>query len=311
MTTITLNKKLGLSLASFGLILGLTACGGGDTTTSTNTNTTTGGDTTADAGVTADAGASSQEGSIKMGVVGAVYEELWAPAQAALAEDGIILEFVQFSDYVTPNNALAHGEIDLNAFQHRIYLADEVEIHGYEIENVGDTIILPLNMYSEKVTSLDELQDGDLVAIPDDLTNGGRALKVLEGAGLISLDPAAEFNPTVDDVLEYHVGIEIQELKANTIPSALPDLAAGIINGNFAMDFGLGEDQTIFYDSSLEEELYWCLVAARSEDAADPETKEIYDAVMDAFQSQGTLDVFEESFDGYFLPAGWEDKVGN
>ncbi len=309
MTTINLNKKLGISLASFGLILGLTACGGGDSTTTTGT--TSGGTTTGgtDSNVSTDAGTSSNDGSIKLGVVGAVYEELWAPAQATLAEEGIVLEFVQFSDYVTPNNALAHGEIDLNAFQHRIYLADEVEIHGYEIENVGDTIILPLNMYSDKITSLDQLEAGDLVAIPDDLTNGGRALKVLEGAGLISLDPSAEFNPTVDDILEYHVEIEIKELKANTIPSALPDLTAGVINGNFAMDFGLGADQTIFYDSSLEEEQYWCLVAARSEDVADPDTKEIYDAVMDAFQSQGTLDVFEASFDGYFLPAGWEDKV--
>ena len=97
-----------------------------------------------------------------------------------MADEGIDLEFVQFSDYVTPNDALANGEIDLNAFQHRIYLQSEIDNYGYEIENIGNTFIIPLNLYSDKVKSVDELKDGDTVAIPDDVTNGGRALKVLE-----------------------------------------------------------------------------------------------------------------------------------
>ena len=85
---------------------------------------------------------------------------------------------MQFSDYVTPNNALANGDIDLNAFQHRIYLQNEIDNYGYAIQNIGNTFIIPLNLYSQKVSSVDELKDGDVVAIPDDLTNGGRALKV-------------------------------------------------------------------------------------------------------------------------------------
>ena len=84
---------------------------------------------------------------------------------------------MQFSDYVTPNNALANGDIDLNAFQHRIYLQSEIESYGYAIQNIGNTFIIPLNLYSQKVSSVDELKDGDVVAIPDDLTNGARALK--------------------------------------------------------------------------------------------------------------------------------------
>ncbi len=87
------------------------------------------------------------------------------PGQEKLADEGIDLEFVQFSDYVTPNNALANGEIDLNAFQHRIYLQSEIDNYGYEIENIGNTFIIPLNLYSDKVKSIDELKDGDTVAI--------------------------------------------------------------------------------------------------------------------------------------------------
>lgn len=97
---------------------------------------------------------------------------------------------------MTPNNALANGDIDLNAISsNRIYLQNEIDNYGYAIQNIGNTFIIPLNLYSQKVSSVDELKDGDVVAIPDDLTNGGRALKVLEAAGLIELDPNAAFNP--------------------------------------------------------------------------------------------------------------------
>ena len=162
-----LKKILAIVLSLAILTLALTGCGG------SNSSEQTDGDSQAAEPVT-----------VKLGVVGSIYEELWTPAKEALAEQGIDLEFVQFSDYVTPNNALANGEIDLNAFQHRIYLQSEVDSYGYEIQTIGNTFIIPLNLYSQKVSSVDELKDGDTVAIPDDLTNGGRALKVLEAARL-------------------------------------------------------------------------------------------------------------------------------
>lgn len=121
--------------------------------------------------------------TVKIGVVGSIYEDLWKPAQEALKDEGINLEIVQFSDYVTPNNALNSGEIDLNAFQHHIYLNTELEQYGYAIEPVGYTFIIPLNLYSHKVSDVSEIKDGDVIAIPDDVTNGGRAIKVLAGSG--------------------------------------------------------------------------------------------------------------------------------
>ena len=247
--------------------------------------------------------------TVKLGVVGSIYEDLWAPAKEALKEEGIDLEIVQFSDYVTPNNALANGEIDLNAFQHRIYLQSEVENYGYEIQAIGNTFIIPLNLYSDKVSSVDELKDGDTVAIPDDLTNGGRALKVLESAGLITLKADAGFSPTVDDIETYNTKIQIEELKANVIPSSLPDVTAAVVNGNYALDFGLKTEEAIYKDSVLDEEQYWNLIAARTADLKDPTKVDVYKKVVAAFQSDATEKVFHDDFGGYFIKVGWDQDL--
>lgn len=244
--------------------------------------------------------------TLKLGVVGAIYEEIWAPAKEALQKEGIELEFVQFSDYVTPNKALNSGEIDLNAFQHRIYLDTEIQSYGYDLQIIGNTFIIPLNLYSDKVTSVQELKDGDTVAIPNDVTNGGRALKVLEAAGLIKLKDSSEFSPTVADIESYNVAINIKELSANTIPSALPDVSAGIINGNFALDFGLKTEEAIFADTSLNEENYWNLIAARTVDVENPDRAAIFEKVVQAFQSAETEAIFKDKFGGYFIASGWD-----
>ena len=291
-----LKRIIALSLSAAGLALALTACGSSSSAS----------DDAAQA-----SGSSDAQTTVKLGVVGAIYEDIWAPAKEKLADEGIDLEFVQFSDYVTPNNALANGDIDLNAFQHRIYLQNEIDNYGYAIQNIGNTFIIPLNLYSQKVSSVDELKDGDVVAIPDDLTNGGRALKVLEAAGLIELDPNAAFNPTVDDITSYKVNITIEELKANTIPSVLPDVAAAVVNGNYALDFGLKTDEAIYKDSVLDVEEYWNLIAARTADVEDPDTAAIYEKVVEAFQSSATEDVFNNTFGGYFIAVGWDQDLIN
>lgn len=247
--------------------------------------------------------------TIKLGVVGSIYEDLWAPAQEALKEEGIDLEIVQFSDYNTPNNALNSGEIDLNAFQHQIFLQSDVEANGYDVETIGYTFIIPLNVYSNKVTSIEEIKDGDTVAIPNDVTNGGRALKVLEEAGLITLKDGADFSPTINGIETYNVDITIQELQANTIPSALDDVTAAVVNGNYALDFGLKTEEAIFKDTSVDEEEYWNIIVARSADLEDADKVETYKKVVEAFQSDETQKVFDETFGGYFIAEGWDQDL--
>lgn len=292
------NKIIAVLLSAALFALALSACGSKSHVSKEDSPSESGQKTESTAKVT-----------VKLGVVGSIYEDLWKPAKEALKDEGIDLELVQFSDYVTPNNALANGEIDLNSFQHRIYLQNEIDSHGYKIQNIGNTFIIPLNLYSRKLSSVKELKDGDTVAIPDDLTNGGRALKVLEAAGLIALDPNAAFNPTIDNIVKYHVGIKIEELKANVIPSALSDVTAAVVNGNYALDFGLKSDEAIYKDSVLDVEEYWNLIAARTADLEDPDKAAVYEKVVKAFQSPETEKVFKDTYGGYFIKAGWDQNL--
>lgn len=281
------RRIFALALAIALLALALTGCGSKDNGSAADGDTVT----------------------VKLGVVGAIYDDIWKPAQEALKAEGINLEIVQFSDYVTPNNALANGEIDLNAFQHRIYLQGEIANYGYEIQNIGNTFIAPMSLFSSKISSVSELKDGDIIAIPDDLTNGGRALKVLESAGIITLNSAAGFNPTLDDIQTYNVGVTIKELKANVIVSALPDVTAAIVNNNYALDFGLSASDAIFADDRLDIEDYWNLIAARTADLSDPDKVEIFRKVVEAYQSDATLEVFNTECRGFYTPAGWDQDL--
>lgn len=281
------RRIFALALAIALLALALTGCGSKDNGSAADGDTVT----------------------VKLGVVGAIYDDIWKSAQEALKAEGINLEIVQFSDYVTPNNALANGEIDLNAFQHRIYLQGEIANYGYEIQNIGNTFIAPMSLFSSKISSVSELKDGDIIAIPDDLTNGGRALKVLESAGIITLNPAAGFNPTLDDIQTYNIGVTIKELKANVIVSALPDVTAAIVNNNYALDFGLSASDAIFADDRLDIEDYWNLIAARTADLSDPDKVEIFRKVVEAYQSDATLEVFNTECRGFYTPAGWAQDL--
>lgn len=281
------RRIFALALAIALLALALTGCGSKDNGSAADGDTVT----------------------VKLGVVGAIYDDIWKPAQEALKAEGINLEIVQFSDYVTPNNALANGEIDLNAFQHSIYLQGEIANYGYEIQNIGNTFIAPMSLFSSKISSVSELKDGDIIAIPDDLTNGGRALKVLESAGIITLNSDAGFNPTLDDIQTYNIGVTIKELKANVIVSALPDVTAAIVNNNYALDFGLSASDAIFADDRLDIEDYWNLIAARTADLSDPDKVEIFRKVVEAYQSDATLEVFNTECRGFYTPAGWDQDL--
>ena len=281
------RRIFALALAIALLALALTGCGSKDNGSAADGDTVT----------------------VKLGVIGAIYDDIWKPAQEALKAEGINLEIVQFSDYATPNNALNSGDIDLNAFQHQIYLDNEVEQQGYKIQSIGYTFIIPLNIYSHKVKAISDIKDGDVVAIPDDVTNGGRAIKVLAAAGLITLKEDAGFNPTLEDIKTYNTQITIKELKANTIPSVLDDVTAAVVNGNYALDFGLKTEEAIYKDSVLDEEKYWNLIAARTEDLQDKDKVAVYQKVIKAFQSDATEKVFNDTFGGYFIKVGWDQDL--
>lgn len=240
---------------------------------------------------------------IKIGLTGTIYEDIWNPIVDELKEEGINIELVQFSDFSLPNEALNSGDIDLNAFQHHAYFNSDVESNGYKITPIGDTFVIAMNIYSDKIKDVNDLKAGDKVAIPNDASNGGRALKVLESAGIITLKEDAGSNPEIADIDTYNVKIEIVEVGAADICTLLPDVTAAVINGNYALDYGIDpSEDAIFEESEYDDDSYFCLIAARTDEADN----EVYKKIVEAFQSEGTKKIFKDEFKGFFVPV-WEE----
>lgn len=303
-----MKKKGIIALAlTAALALGvLTGCGNTtakETTGSTDAvaETTKASETAGSEAAGSETAVSGETRVVKLGLTGVIYEDIWNPIKEELAKEGVDLEYVQFSDYSLPNEALNAGEIDINAFQHHAYFNNDVEKNGYDITPIADTFIIAMNLYSDKVKSVDEIKDGDVIAIPDDASNGGRALKVLANAGLITLKAEAGANPTVADIDTYNVKIEIKEMGAADIPSVLPDVTAAVVNGNYALDYGIDPSTAIFEEKDYDDDSYFCLMAVRSSDADDA----VYKRIVELFQSETTKQIFQDEFNGYFVPA-WE-----
>lgn len=302
-----MKKKLLATVLTAALALGvITGCGSQKTeeTAATDSNAATATSETTASTQEAEAAKDGETRVVKLGLTGVIYEDIWNPIKEKLAGEGIDLQYVQFSDFSLPNAALDAGEIDINAFQHHAYFNNDTEKNGYDLTAIGDTFIIAMNIYSDQIQSIDELKDGDTVAIPDDASNGGRALKVLESAGIIEIDPNAGANPTVSDITNYKVQVDITELGASTIPSVIPDFTIAVVNGNYALDYGIDPSTAIFKESEYDDDSYFCLIAVKSGNADDP----VYQEIVKLFQSEETKQIFEDKFGGYFVPA-WEAKT--
>lgn len=274
-------KKTVLASASLILSLALTGCGS-----------------------TASSESDGDKTIVKVGVVGE-YNAQWDTINELLADDNIEVQLVKFTDYATPNRALNDGEIDLNAFQHKAYLANDIETNGYDIVSIGDTIIAPLSIYNnkDKISSIDDIKDGDVIAIPSDLTNGGRALKLLEKAGLIECDPSKGYVPTKADITKYNVNIEILEAESATLANLLPDCAAAIINGGNAFTAGLNPTTDAIFTEDVDPDNNPAVpdlinvIVARTAD----KDNEVYKKIVDAYHTDEVKQTIEEQYDGAFI----------
>ena len=239
---------------------------------------------------------------VTVGVVGD-YVAQWDTINELLADEKIRVKLIKYSDYATPNRALADGEIDLNAFQHKAYLANDIERNGYKIVSIGDTLITPLRIYhnKDKIQALSDIKDGDVIAIPSDLTNGGRAIKLLEAAGLIKVDPSKGYVPTKLDITEYKVKIKIREAESGILARLLP----GVINGGNAYTAGLDSLADSIYAENLDPKTnpqvsqLVNVIAAREVDKDNP----VYLKVVQAYQSPETAATLMKAYKGAFSPA--------
>ena len=239
---------------------------------------------------------------VKLGVVGEHNNE-WKATAERLEKEGIKLTLVKFADYTLPNRALNDGEIDINSFQHVAYFKSDCEEHGYDLANVGNTYIAVMGAYSDKIKSMDELKDGDTIAIPNDPTNGGRALKLVERAGVIKLDPAKGYIPTVRDITENPKNIKFYEVDAGNTPSLIPDVAVSVINSNYAIDNNLDPlNDAIFSDVTGEideNNPYINIVVAKSSNKDNENIKK----VMKAYQVKETAEILLKEYKGSQIAA--------
>ncbi|MHB9838144.1 MetQ/NlpA family ABC transporter substrate-binding protein [Paraburkholderia terrae] len=181
--------------------------------------------------------------SIKVGVTGGPHAQLMDVVKTVAAKNGLNIKVIEFSDYVQPNAALAGGDLDANSYQHDPYLQAQVKDRGYKLIKIADTVTFPMGIYSKKVKTLAELPAGAKIAVPNDPTNGGRALLLLQKQGLIKLRADAGLKATPLDIVENPKKLKIVELDAAQIPRSLGDVDAAAINTNFAMEAGLKPKQ--------------------------------------------------------------------
>lgn len=234
----------------------------------------------ADAGSGSDG--SSEDEVVKIGVVGKG-DEQWPAFVDAAAEEGITVELVDFGSYEQPNPALTEGEIDLNQFQHIVYLAEYNNASGSDLTPIGSTAIYPLGLYSKKYDDVDSIPEGETVAVPDDASNQARALNVLQQAGLVELKSGGTPYSDLADVDTDKSKVKVTALEAALIPTSLPDVAAAIINNDFVQDAGLTFEDAIAQDDPEDASAlpYVNIFAARAEDA-DNET---YLKLVEIFQT--------------------------
>ena len=311
----SIRNKIALSLSAILAAVSLTACSGGTSTadsssSSDNSSSAADNSSAADSSNADDSSAAESEASyspenpvtVKIGLTGNVYEDIWNPIKEKLAPEGINLEYEQFTSFNIPNNALNSGEIDMNAFQHHAYFNNEVSSNGYDLTAIGDTYIVAMNIYTAKgLTIEDALASTDTlkIAVPNDVTNEGRALKLLESAGFFTINADAGASPEITDITDYAVPVEFVEVDANLVYSVIQDVDLAVINGNYALDSGLTADDAIYKESEYADNSYYCLIAVRSEDAENP----VYKRIVEAYQTQDTIDIYNNEFKGFFVPA--------
>ncbi len=307
----SIKNRFALSIAAVLAAVSLTACSGNTSSSSDSSAAeSNSADSSAAESTPADSSAADSETAyspenpvtVKIGLTGNVYEDIWNPIKEKLAPEGINIEYEQFTSFNIPNNALNSGEIDMNAFQHHAYFNNDVASNGYDLTAIGDTYIVAMNIYTAKgLTIEDALASTDTlkIAVPNDVTNEGRALKLLESAGFFTINAEAGASPEITDITDYAVPVEFVEVDANLVYSVIQDVDLAVINGNYALDSGLTADDAIYKESEYADNSYYCLIAVRTEDAENP----VYKRIVEAYQTQDTIDIYNNEFKGFFVPA--------
>lgn len=244
------------------------------------------------------AAAPAADKPLKVGVTPGPHAQIMEVVKKVAEKDGLKIQIVEFSDYVQPNVALNQGDIDINSFQHLPYLENMVKDRKYDLVMLAKTFTFPMGIYSKKIKSIKDLKDGAVIAMPNDPTNGGRALVLFEKAGLIKLKPGLGHKASVMDIVDNPRKFKIRELEAAQIPRTLEDMDIAAINTNYAMSAGLvpAKDALILEDASSP---YANILAVRGKDKDNP----LYKKFLKAYQSEEVKKFVTEEFKGSVIVA--------
>ena len=239
----------------------------------------------------------AQDKPLKIGVTAGPHAQIFEQVKKIAEKDGLKIQVIEFSDYVQPNAALAAGDLDANSYQHKPYLDQQIADRGYKFSPVGYTVNFPIGIYSKKVKSLKDLPEGAKVGIPNDPTNGGRVLLVLQDQGLIQLRPDAGLKATPLDVVGNPKKLKFVELDAAHLPRSLDDLDASAINTNYALSAGLNPGKDAIARESAKSP-YVNLIAVRTADKDKPWVAKL----VKAYQSDAVRQFIQTEFKGSVVP---------
>ncbi len=245
---------------------------------------------------TAGALSAPAQDAIKVGVTAGPHAQIMEHVKQVAEKDGLKIQIVEFSDYVQPNAALSSGDLHANSYQHQPYLDAQIKDRGYKIVKVANTVNFPIGLYSKKVSKLQDLQQGAKFGIPNDPTNGGRVLLLLQEQGLIKLKPNADLKATPLDVVENPKKLRFVELDAAQLARSLDDLDASAINTNFAIAAGINPKK----DSIALERAdgpYVNILVTRTADKDQPWVPKL----IKAYQSESTRAFIDKQFAGSVL----------
>ena len=237
---------------------------------------------------------------IVVGASPAPHAEILNAANDVLKEKGYELEIKEYVDYIQPNLALESGDLDANYFQHLPYLESFNKENGTNLVSAGAIHYEPFGVYAGKTTSLDELQDGATIAVPNDTTNEARALLLLEAQGLIKLKEDAGLTATKNDIVENPKNLQLYEVEAAQLPRVIGDVDVAVINGNYAIEAGYKVSDALAVEASdsLAATTYGNVVAVRAGEENDPAIQ----ALIEALTSDEVKAFIESTYDGAVVP---------
>ncbi len=239
----------------------------------------------------------SEDKPLRIGVTPGPHAQIFEVVKKVAEKDGLKIQVIEFSDYVQLNTALSAGDIDANSYQHLPYLESANKDRGYNLVSIGQTIIFPIGVYSKKIKSLDQIPVGGRLAIPNDPTNAGRVLMLLQSKGLIKLKPGASLKATPLDIAENPKKIKFIELDAAQLPRSLDDADAAAINTNYAVQAGLMPSRDAIAIES-EKSPYANIIAVRAVDKDSP----LFKKLLKAYYSDEVKQFIKKEFKDSLFP---------